>query len=54
MKKTYQAPTMNIVILKGQMSILAGSDQNVGIGEAYSGGGIGSRSYDAFWDDEEE
>ena len=52
MKKTYKVPTMDIVILKAKMSILAGSDQNVGIGDPYTGGAIGSRSYD--FDSDEE
>ena len=52
MKKTYKVPTMDIVILNANMSILAGSDQNVGIGDHYNGGGVGSRSYD--FDSDEE
>jgi len=46
MKKTYQAPTMDVVVLQANMAILAGSDQNMGIGSDYSGGDIGGREDD--------
>lgn len=49
MKKTYKAPTLDVVILKAQMAILAGSNEQVSIGDPYSGGGVGGREDDNDW-----
>ena len=50
MKKTYINPEMEVVILQAKTTLLAGSDQNVGIGDPYSGGGVGSREDDSDYD----
>ena len=50
MKKIYMKPKMNIVKVHSQ-HLLAGSTPQVGVGDPYSGGGVGARGY--YWDDEE-
>ena len=53
MKKTYQNPTTTIVKIK-TVKMIATSNQQLQVGEEYSGGTILSREGDGFWEDDEE
>lgn len=49
MKKEYKTPTMEVVNLKMESCLMAGSP---GKGGEYGGGGILGREYDDDWDEE--
>jgi len=47
MKKTYKTPQMEVVKIQTNQQVLTSS---VTVGDPYSGGGVGARTY--YWDDE--
>ncbi|MBQ8656069.1 MAG: hypothetical protein IJ527_03300 [Prevotella sp.] len=52
MKKQYINPTMHVVVMKMEQSLMAGSP---GLGGEYGGGLTPtSRELDPYWDDEED
>lgn len=48
MKKIYSSPVIKIVSIRPQQMIAA----SVQIGSDYSGGAVGARRGDSFWDDD--
>ena len=54
MKKIYVSPTVMVVAVTMQKMIAASNENEISIGDNYSGGTIGSRRGGSLWDDDEE